>query len=336
MRAEACISCGLCVPACPSGAVGGVDPSPALLVDVADAAGSRLEIRCTAAGPDDATPDGYAPWSRSVSCLAALDPEVLAAAAARLDQDGRLDLVRGTCEECPLGAGAATSVVVNAAAALGRHVAVGREIRAVERPTRPQGSEPAPAEGPPPPAPARRRNDRDPRTVSRRGFFQGRRYDRAGSHENQNRPDPDPAATAPQSGQPVLRSRTALKAASANAPTPRPFSQTGCTACGACVAVCPTQALEIGRTRTMATLGVEDRNCIACGECVRVCPEDALALGCSLPGTPRPSVGPLLVARVALASCARCGRTLSPGEEHVCAACATRRSILDDVWSRGA
>ncbi|MGA2211518.1 MAG: 4Fe-4S binding protein [Acidimicrobiales bacterium] len=47
-----------------------------------------------------------------------------------------------------------------------------------------------------------------------------------------------------------------------------------CTACGACLATCPEQALEPAPKRP----GVRLRRCTGCGECVEVCPRDAIVL----------------------------------------------------------
>jgi len=45
-----------------------------------------------------------------------------------------------------------------------------------------------------------------------------------------------------------------------------------CTACGACLATCPTSALLVGPRRPVV---VADR-CTLCLECIEVCPRDAL------------------------------------------------------------
>lgn len=49
-----------------------------------------------------------------------------------------------------------------------------------------------------------------------------------------------------------------------------------CTHCGACVSVCPAEAMELDRE----TWKVEFRSdkCIACGLCVRACPPGAMRL----------------------------------------------------------
>jgi ferredoxin len=46
-----------------------------------------------------------------------------------------------------------------------------------------------------------------------------------------------------------------------------------CHCCGACVAVCPSDALYLNDTR----LEVKD-NCTGCGRCARICPMRALSV----------------------------------------------------------
>ncbi len=47
-----------------------------------------------------------------------------------------------------------------------------------------------------------------------------------------------------------------------------------CVDCGACVSICPTEALTLKDWR----LEVESEKCIHCGACVKVCPTQALSL----------------------------------------------------------
>jgi len=46
-----------------------------------------------------------------------------------------------------------------------------------------------------------------------------------------------------------------------------------CTACGACVDVCPVDALKLEDTAV-----VDEETCIDCGTCVDECPVDAISL----------------------------------------------------------
>jgi len=47
-----------------------------------------------------------------------------------------------------------------------------------------------------------------------------------------------------------------------------------CIYCGACVGVCPTQALVLKDTKIM----VIEEKCISCGACVTICPVNAMSL----------------------------------------------------------
>jgi len=48
-----------------------------------------------------------------------------------------------------------------------------------------------------------------------------------------------------------------------------------CTACGACIATCPEQALQPAARRPLA----DPDRCTACLGCIEVCPVDAITLG---------------------------------------------------------
>ncbi len=49
-----------------------------------------------------------------------------------------------------------------------------------------------------------------------------------------------------------------------------------CSSCGACVSICPTEALSVDRT-TMEVLFSDDL-CVACELCVKVCPLHAMEI----------------------------------------------------------
>jgi ferredoxin len=49
-----------------------------------------------------------------------------------------------------------------------------------------------------------------------------------------------------------------------------------CTSCGACLAVCPTDAFEVDPvTREVKFIS---EHCVACGECLKACPPHAMEL----------------------------------------------------------
>jgi ferredoxin len=47
-----------------------------------------------------------------------------------------------------------------------------------------------------------------------------------------------------------------------------------CTHCGACIAVCPTDALTVERDSMLVRF--DDQECVACELCVKVCPPRAM------------------------------------------------------------
>jgi len=48
-----------------------------------------------------------------------------------------------------------------------------------------------------------------------------------------------------------------------------------CVHCGACVSICPTEAIYINGDKKVA---IRTENCVHCGACVKVCPTKALSL----------------------------------------------------------
>lgn len=53
-------------------------------------------------------------------------------------------------------------------------------------------------------------------------------------------------------------------------------NEESCTHCGACIAICPTEALHIDK-KTMKVLFDSDK-CIACELCVKACPPRAMVI----------------------------------------------------------
>lgn len=334
---QACISCGVCVPACPTAAVGGVGTSPAQVVDTAVDHREGLTVRCGALADPEATPEGR--QRLGVWCLAGLDPETVASAAAWLEPGARLELQHADCARCPVLAGAQVEELTTRAVALAGRLAPGREVvvRELVVPSeRPSG----PDDGAPASGRSRRRGlwlrrahrpeaTVTPVAVSRRALlFGGLRED----------PEPQESTgpTRPVTARPgaVTPPRSALLAAVEAPPLPRPYALAGCTACGACSAVCPTDALGWTTTGRAEVLHVDAEACIACNECVRVCPEDVLGLASTLGGDGRRRDLPQEVARVGHVGCDRCGAPLAAGEQGLCTRCRSRRGLLDDVWAK--
>jgi ferredoxin len=83
-----------------------------------------------------------------------------------------------------------------------------------------------------------------------------------------------------------------------------------CTVCGACATVCPTSALRFEETQDLARLLYDANRCLPCGRCLSACPEGALDLRAEA-NLPALAAGQIEVARSELPRCGRCGRPLA-------------------------
>jgi len=54
------------------------------------------------------------------------------------------------------------------------------------------------------------------------------------------------------------------------------WAEEKCTSCSACIAICPTEALNIDRSTMIVSFDKE--KCIACGLCLKGCPYHAVTL----------------------------------------------------------
>lgn len=80
----------------------------------------------------------------------------------------------------------------------------------------------------------------------------------------------------------ALRNRDTLSPRKSVRPVGQPaplasVDETACTLCGACQAVCPTEAITLGDTAVQ----VNAETCCGCGACVEVCPTGAIRLDAS-------------------------------------------------------
>ena len=49
--------------------------------------------------------------------------------------------------------------------------------------------------------------------------------------------------------------------------------KSACNSCGACVGICPKDAIEIGEDGKAI---IDQTKCNQCGKCIAICPEDAI------------------------------------------------------------
>jgi ferredoxin len=310
---SACIGCGRCTAACPSGALGlpelesqsieawAVPAVPAHASPQASAGGAsqrpanlRIECRMVPAAARSAP-------CVELPCLGALSPGRIASYVAAGRQVTVVD--RGWCEGCAAGGAPGAAVPQGIAAAreavrlarswlgaldLDRSIAAGAPVadpdplrarisialEALPVHLRPTELPPAPAEGSP---------------VDRRRFFRAALERPAG---RERKPEPmggNGRAAYPASERAASPERQRLHAAlsrlgeSRGQPVPAEFypalhANTRCADSRMCVALCPTAALSVAEEGTAAQLRFDPLRCIACGTCTRACPEGALSL----------------------------------------------------------
>lgn len=84
----------------------------------------------------------------------------------------------------------------------------------------------------------------------------------------------------------------------------------GCTMCGLCAKVCPTEAFRFDEGPVAATLDLDRDRCVACGHCVAICPEDVIDVerGADLEAL---GTGLEPVKRSTMARCRRCGEPIA-------------------------
>ncbi|MDP8201196.1 MAG: 4Fe-4S binding protein [Candidatus Tenebribacter burtonii] len=51
------------------------------------------------------------------------------------------------------------------------------------------------------------------------------------------------------------------------------IDKSACSSCGACIGICPQDAIEIGKDGKAV---IDQTKCNRCGKCIAVCPENAI------------------------------------------------------------
>lgn len=322
-----CTDCGLCAAICPSGAIAGVGVPPGALTQEAERRSLDMNVVCVPARkglPRSDENPGF-----SVSCAASLHPETVVATALALQPGSTLTLTHAQCSECPSAQQAQVKAMAQESMDLLQRVdndrldSDGRKILLVEMSANAAGSRQDMTGQP---------SGAGRRVWSRRTLLTA---GRAGA-----RAAPAQAVTPP---------RAALLGQSANPASVamhliHPLNARGCTFCHACAAVCPTQAMRIGRLPADDTepsdgavrleLAVDPGRCVGCGRCAEVCVDDLLTLG----REPEPAsrdqgrLGRLVVlAQGVRSSCETCHQPLAPGERRVCRRCESARMLVADV-----
>ncbi|QTE28292.1 ATP-binding protein [Pengzhenrongella sicca] len=105
----------------------------------------------------------------------------------------------------------------------------------------------------------------------------------------------------------------------------------GCTACGACVLACPTDALQLrhgaaGEELSISTLLQAPSRCDGCAACVQLCPTQVLTEAGRWPWARLLADDEAAVATVTTTRCTRCGTSFPVTTGlRLCAVCAYRR-----------
>lgn len=280
---DACVACGACVTACPARAID--MPGGSL-------AGSEEEVRQLAPGrgiafvcrsvgayrPEDTTGPGWMPVD--VPCLSAVSPGWMLGA-----------LASGATGVALVGCG--TWCRADGASATGERVGFAREVLArmgedgtarIRFGTPESGSilrTPPPSEG-----------------------LMGGGGDLVPVLN-------EPAATATAVAELVApRSRDQNHTPIPGGPLGRVHvDESGCTLCGSCVLVCPTDALRSEAGAVTSSLSFSPSRCVGCGHCATACPEDVLTVEQEF------SLGDLEERRLrtdVVVRCRRCGAPIGP------------------------
>lgn len=316
LDAAACIQCGLCLHACPTGVFQADDGARKLLHCVSQMVDhERVEVACKHHPAPAVGNHNVDAVVRTNGCLSRLGASAyLGLFAIGVDQAIiRLD----ACAACPLSAlRPQIDAAIDEAHMLGGHALDGLVIEA-SPPSRRARTRPVHSVLNPP--------------VSRRGLLRMMTLQGAGqaeaviSHYAQE--------SGADSNVPAERRRqlAALRYLPPDAGAPLPdhaFTQLtvseACTACGLCARVCPTGALAFYESDADFALNFTTADCVNCTLCVRLCEAQAIRTSGVPPRDDVLSGVTVTLYRQQLKTCHKCHATFT-GDGDYCPTCAFRR-----------
>lgn len=308
-----CLSCGLCLSACPTSvfSVKGLDLATLLDHGVGrDGDTLTLSCACTSVGKCDPS----ATTSRVLPCLGMLDDDLLLALAGKGVKT--LVLRTGNGEACVLHA---RDIIGNTIERVRKRWPGRLDVEMREEQGTPDGPFAEALDGLIPPTDT---------TLDRREFFKGLVESARGAMS-----DPTPVEEKEWGPRPLpvkIPAHREVLLASVLDTDPVVFPRIGisraCDDCqdahSLCSRFCPSGALSRVETQAKVEFVFTPELCVDCGQCSFVCPQDAISSQAEEPGR-----GDLVLRTFERGVCTKCGQTASYLVDGLCPACSRRSNL---------
>ncbi|MCP5003859.1 MAG: hypothetical protein GY941_07895 [Planctomycetes bacterium] len=102
------------------------------------------------------------------------------------------------------------------------------------------------------------------------------------------------------------------------------IDENACTACGACISLCPTGAISKTAENEYFTLYVNVSLCNNCALCKEACPQNAIDFDSDIAVSDILGEKDEVIARIKMASCTKCGGNITNGNSTLCPTCRKR------------